>query len=423
MTASSLATLALALVAALVPACSDADVGLPSATAASAAPSVPVADAPLSEQRAALLDLAFDSVSKMPSMPHVKDRSRDQEAVVTAALELEQPLRAARYIPAIDNWRRGTAFAELACWCAEHGATAEVESYLTLAQQVVDMPADQMPDVEGSQDWRRERILARIAKAHVLLGRTEEAAQIEAGLPGPERSEIETVKARSADAAACDEQIAGLGRLAASSGLDEVRAALDAAVEYHARFYDDEARRDELAEAIETAAQRAPLEVQIEVRLELADAALAHHDREQAVARLEQARALLEGSNWDPDDRAPLDSRMILLRAATGDAEAARREADAALAHFEEHNAGLNSIRQARALRPLAEAYAGLHADAQALALYARAVELGAENPNARPRAEELSATCCSMARRDVPPDEALWSRMQAIGAALVAPW
>ena len=61
--------------------------------------------------------------------------------------------------------------------------------------------------------------------------------------------------------------------------------------------------------------------------------------------------------------------------------------------------------------------------DAAALAAYRRAVEDGAENPNARQRAEDLVATCRSMSLHAIEPDADLWARMFQIHDGLGDPW
>jgi hypothetical protein len=55
--------------------------------------------------------------------------------------------------------------------------------------------------------------------------------------------------------------------------------------------------------------------------------------------------------------------------------------------------------------------------------VYARAIDDGVENPNARPRAEDLVATCCSLALQGVEPDAATWSRLRKIHEELREPW
>jgi hypothetical protein len=50
-------------------------------------------------------------------------------------------------------------------------------------------------------------------------------------------------------------------------------------------------------------------------------------------------------------------------------------------------------------------------------------VEDCAANSDSKPRAEDLSATCCSMAESGVEPDAGLWTRMRAIRDGLREPW
>jgi hypothetical protein len=59
----------------------------------------------------------------------------------------------------------------------------------------------------------------------------------------------------------------------------------------------------------------------------------------------------------------------------------------------------------------------------RAIELYKRTIEAGIENPNSRPRAEDLSATCCSMALHNVKPDAELLSRISQIRDGLGDPW
>jgi hypothetical protein len=106
-----------------------------------------------------LLDLAFKTATAIPIRPHIKDRSRAQESVVAVSLDLGQPQRAQHYIKQIDNWRRGAGYADLAFYCAQHGKTNEAQHYLDLASQ-----STRDPKVE---DWRRDRIRVKIAKAHL----------------------------------------------------------------------------------------------------------------------------------------------------------------------------------------------------------------------------------------------------------------
>jgi len=80
-------------------------------------------------------------------------------------------------------------------------------------------------------------------------------------------------------------------------------------------------------------------------------------------------------------------------------------------------------IYRAETLCPLAEAYRTLGDAASALAVYKRAVEEATVNPNSRPRAEDLSAICCSLAKHEVEPDLELWARLTKVHDGLGEPW
>src|SRR5262245_19760850 len=147
------------------------------AAVADAPKSGAVVDSPLSASRNRLLELAFDSASALPLKPHIRNRAKSQEEVVTTCFELDQPHRALLYADKMPTWRQGAAYAEYAYYCAKHNATSEVQHYLDLAGKIAD-------DVKGddAQDWQRDRIRAKIAKTHVVLGQTKEAEEFEHGL-------------------------------------------------------------------------------------------------------------------------------------------------------------------------------------------------------------------------------------------------
>src|SRR3972149_726212 len=82
-------------------------------------------DKPLAVYQNELLGHAFETAAAIPVKPHIKDRSRAQEKVVAASLELDQPLRAQMLIEKIDNWRRGSGYCDIAFYCARQGYSGE----------------------------------------------------------------------------------------------------------------------------------------------------------------------------------------------------------------------------------------------------------------------------------------------------------
>ncbi|MEO6708359.1 MAG: hypothetical protein ABI054_04770, partial [Planctomycetota bacterium] len=115
------------------------------------------ADTQLAGFQVELLELAFQTASALPTNPHIKNRSRMQEEVATACLALGQPERAMKVVEAIEGWRRGTGYADIASWCASHGMQATARRCIDRARQVAE--TSEVADVEGedAQTWRRER--------------------------------------------------------------------------------------------------------------------------------------------------------------------------------------------------------------------------------------------------------------------------
>jgi tetratricopeptide (TPR) repeat protein len=362
-----------------------------------------------------LLDLAFESATAIPIKPHIKDRSRTQEEVIAVTLELDQPRRAHGYIKMIDNWRRGAGYADLAFYCAQHGKTNAARHFLDLASQIA-----RAPDVK---DWRRDHIRIKIAKTYIWLGQTQQANQFEAGVVSSESGKVARVQARLSDDDAFHEQIKALDALMASGNFDIIKNTLDAYAELFDRFYGDAEWRSRVEEKIKTSLGNLPVLFRIELLMSLAASARNHADQDKALELVNAAQAMADAYQWPPRYGIPLKARLAEHRFLAGDTQKARSDTDVALALFETVRDQMVDIDRAGTIRPLAEAYRAMGDTAAALAVYRWAVAEGVRNPNSRPRAEDLSATCRSMALHGVEPDAQLWTRMRKIRAELGTPW
>lgn len=380
-------------------------------------------DEPLDAWRLELLDLAFRTASALPLQPHVKNRSRAQASVVDDCIALDQPRRALGYIEQITNWRRGAGYADLAFHLAQHGETAAVQPLLDLAEEVSETAAKEDSALESAQDWKKDRIRARIAQTHAWLGRAREAARFAEGAVESESGKVAVVEAMHASADAFDEQMRRLDQVVLTGSFDQQRQALEACAQLFDRFYDDAERRTSAQEKIRTSWTKLPVPVRLELWMELAGFALDHEDASKALDLVQEAHAIMDGARWTPDLQIPMLARLATLRHRAGDAERAHSEVDAALASFDTQREKIVNIDRAGVLRSLAEAYAAMGDASASRKTYARAVEAGVENPNSRPRAEDLAATCRSMARQAVQPGDELLARMQQIHERLGAPW
>jgi hypothetical protein len=389
-------------------------------------------DAAIPQFQSRLLELAFQAASAMPLEPHIKDRSRAQEAVVAACLELDQPQRARRFSEGIENWRRGSAQADLALYLARRGDEQAARECLELATRVIESApaASDAPqaeelgeDGEPVQEWRLDRVRARIAGAYLWLGERERARELGADLVDSEAGHLAAVKAMLSDEQAFDRQMQANDAIIEHGNLDQLRNVLATSVQLFERFYGDQRRRAAAEQRIRACSGKVPRDHYVGVLMQLAESALAQGDADGARALVDETRALVAGASWTAELRLPLLARLAGLRHRTGDSAAARAELDAARAEFARQYAGIFDIYRAGVLRPLAEAYLTLGDRATALEVYKQAVEEGVQNPNSRPRAEDLAATCTSLAVHGLEPDASLWARLVEVRDELGSPW
>jgi len=393
--------------------------GLSLATACIERHSPPIADAPLTVQQAALLDLAFDAASAFPRNPHEKNRARAQETVVVASLELDLPERALRYTGGIENWRQGLAYAEYTLWSVRRGADAsQLRTVMDLAAAIGDDPVK-----TGGQDWRRARIRVRLAESWLTLGDADRAAEFMAGANAAEAGAIVRTFAKLADADAFDRQIAAVDAVILAGDFDAVRHAMAACIELYDRFYADETRRALAEEKVITSWYGMPVDVNLSLRMGLAEAALRHEDPAKALEIVDSAQRLFEKQVWTAVDRIRMRAQLAGLRYRAGDEERARAEAEGAWLAFNLSRDEIVDIERAGVLVPLAEAFLDLGDRSEALALYLHAAEEARINPNSRPRCDDLVAICCSLAIRNLQPDTALDAKLYALRDSLGDPW
>ncbi len=370
-------------------------------------------DIPLKPYQAELLDIAFQAASAMPVFPHIKNRSRAQEMVVTACFGLDQPLRARQYIEQIDNWRRGAGYADLALYCARRAFKDKVESYLNLADQIS----------KENEDWRKDRIKVKIASVYAYLGQTDKASQFKKDVEASETGKMAQIEAMIYPEDSFNKQMENLNNLVSSKNFDIVKNALGAYPELYNRFYTNVERRTFIEKKIKASWSSIPTSVRIDLLTELVNFSLGHGDQEKALELVHEAEAFMNSTTWPVRFGIPLKAEQAGLRFRSGDEERARTEIQDALDMFDANREKIINIYRAGILRSIAESYQAMGDIKKALDLYKRALEAGIENPNSRPRAEDLTATCCSMALRAVEPGAELLHRIREIRDGLGDPW
>jgi hypothetical protein len=351
--------------------------------------------------QAQLLDLAMQAATQIPIEPHVKDRSRAQEEVVAAYLRLNHTEQALQAIPKIADWRRGAAYADFALHLVQTADARDAGHYLALAQGVA----------QTAEDWRRERINGKIARVRSLMQDRQRAENQD----DPNAALVDKQK--------CDDLLNTLANAAAERNLDSTRDALEAAAEHFDKFYQDTARRTHIEEQMKAAWESVPQMLRITLLMTLSESALKHSDPAKALALINEAQALLDAFKWSQEYRISSVAKLAALRFRAGEATTATSQIVQAMSQFDTDRQMIMGIEQAGVWRAIAEAQKTMSQDQAALESYRKAIELGADNPNARPRALDLSATCRSMAVSSVEPDSQMWNRLYQLREGLTHPW
>ena len=413
----------LGLVAALsMVACEPTSSLAPESTAATtSAHSSAVVDAALNTTVTAgtrtLLETAFAAGSALPTDPHSKTRSRLQAECVAASVALGLADLAEAQAAQIDDWRRGVALADIAVLRVQQGRADAAEALLVAAGKLAATPT------LFTQDWQRERVLAAVARVRLLQGHAEESAKLTAGLEPDGRASTLATRAATAQDAALQTLLADIGASLASTQFDSIRHALEALTQLFGSPRTSAALKAQVEAYVRTACAKMPMRVRVETLTTLATAACASGDKATGLRLLQEAHTLFAPARLLPQDSLPLLAVLASARHKVGDAAAAQAEIDAALKMYWDERARITDIERADALRSLAEAMAAMGRSEQALQTWRMALEEGVINPNGRPRAEDLVATCCSMAVHGAAPDAALLALIARFQKGLVAPW
>ena len=365
-------------------------------------------------QEAKLLSFAFEVASAIPTQPHEKDRAKMQQAVVDACLAVDRPARAAEYARKIDNWRRGVAFGDLAFYMAGRGDRDMAESYMELASRTA----------VHYRGWRKDRIKVRIARTRAVLGDIEGAEELTRDVDQSEAGRLEGVKKTSESDEAFQQKLTEMKAHIAKGNFDITRNALASVGELYAREYSNRTRRAALMGIIEASYRKLPVIVQIDLLADLVQSAIDHGDREAALGLVDRATEIADSVTWRRLFYGlGVKARLAKLRYLAGDEGEACKRLEAVLATYRLKRQSIPGMRRAETLRGVAEAYATMGRSETALEIYRLAVEDGSENPNARVRALDLSATCCSMAIYGIAPNAQLWARIKEIRGGLRDPW
>jgi hypothetical protein len=416
------------LLTALAAACGGDDTALHARGTGTGARPAPTAsaDRALAAWQRELLQLAFDAASAFPLEPHRKNRSAAQHRVVDACFELGQPELAVAWGRQLADWRRGCAYADFA-WCrARAGDAAGARDYVALAEGVVRAERDD----PNAQAWRGDLIRIKCARALAALGDEAAAAAATAGIEPASAHAVDGAwaaavvdRVQRSDARAATVELAAIDAGYPSAPLGHRAVALATVVRLHERFHADTALRTACTDrVVQRWTELAPA-LRLSALERMARTALANGDRDGARALVAAMRGIVEQHRWRPQDGLPQQGRLVELTHALGDHERARADLEQALAAYHRERDAIASIDRAEALRPLAFAAFACGDAAQGQQLLALVLEEGVENPNSRPRCDDLVDTCLQLCTRGIEPSPAVRARIGEIRAGLADPW
>jgi hypothetical protein len=373
-----------------------------------------------------LLRIAFAAASKFPLDPHHKNRSRAQEVAVAAAFELDQPELAIELAAGIRDWRRGCAHADYAWVMATRGRRPEAEQHLKLALQV---QQGEREDLNG-QEWRGDMIALKMSRAYAALGDSEQAAAAAAAIDVATTHAVDASWAQTAAERVrllapehASKELAELDLGFPTMTLGQQGTALALMARLHERFFADAALRAELEQRLTVRYDKVMPSLRLDALATMVRTSVAHGERDGARALVAAARGIVTNHRWRAEDRLPQVARLCELQFLVGDADRAKVEAEQALGEWHREREQIIDIFRAESLRPLALAWHTMGEPDLARDLLAQVLEEGMENPNSRPRCDDLVDTLVAMAVRGIDPTASLWPRIREIVAGLGEPW
>ncbi|MFM1866687.1 MAG: hypothetical protein RL591_95 [Planctomycetota bacterium] len=364
-------------------------------------------------RRVEIARFGYDVASMIPTEGNVRDQAKAQEWCVAAMIALGDRAGAEEMANSMRTWRRAACYADIGLSYARAGETAKASEFAERA----------LKSLPEWLDWQQERIRVKVAQVYVVLGESGRADELAKGVGEPEIGKVEMIEATRADEAEFDARLAEIEAWLATGNFDLARNALDVSEALYGRFVKDAARRTKIEDVVRRLNAKVPFDLRVASLLELARTASKAGDAAHALELVAEAKAEFAKAKWLPEDFV---TQMALLGTGefeAGDSAGARKTLDEAVVYFQTNRDSIVDIFRGAPLRLVAKGYATLGNDAKAREIFALAINEGAINGNARPRAEDLAAACADLATTGVEPGEELWARMAEIRAGLRAPW
>jgi tetratricopeptide (TPR) repeat protein len=285
-----------------------------------------------------------------------------------------------------------------------------------MALRALDYPAD-------IEDWARDMVATQAARVYLMIGDEPRALETMKGRAPAEVAKFEVARVSSADAAQLDSQADAFDRGIATMNFDLARSGIDGYSALLVRVLDDAPRRDRALKALEAAITGLPIDLQVTVNADVAVSLHEHGQPALAAGFLKRAVELNANTAFLAQDLAPYGVVVAKARLRMGDVAGARADLVRLRAQYDANSQQIVNLRRAQSLRALAEGFALIGDRDEAVRCQREALEAGTINPNSRPRAEDLSATCASIALTGIEPDASIRKQIERARAGLADPW
>jgi tetratricopeptide (TPR) repeat protein len=380
---------------------------------APAPPSAAMRQPAVRRDAASLVAVADGVAALIPANPHARDRAIMQEEAVKGWIALGDLARAEAGMRRIGDWRRGEATALVA---QARAARGELEAARRLAAEARELGARE-------EDWRRDRIGAEVGRTLAMTGDLGQIDGLVDPMAAAEAGNVAAAVTAVVPADRLEAQATVFDQAIGTGAFDLVRGGLDGYLAIMRRSDCDDAWRARAVTALDGALPGLPYDLRVQYLVSLADVHGAQGRADEARAALDRAGREMAAAAFLPEDIVPIGAPIAVARGRIGDLDAARAALRSLRSTFEARREEVVDLRRATSWRALGSAFMGLGDRVDAEACFAAALEDGALNPNARPRAEDLCLTLLAMARSGFVPTDAMDRRIDAIRAGLVDPW
>jgi tetratricopeptide (TPR) repeat protein len=219
-------------------------------------------------------------------------------------------------------------------------------------------------------------------------------------------------------------QAAAFDKAITANNFDLARGAVEGYLSWLERLpNNDPARRERIVAAVSGALAKFPADVRVRLMERTAEILAKQGDVAAARDWLSRAAAVLAATGLQEEDITPAKCDLAVSRARIGDRDEALADLDAAKRDYLERRFRIQSPFRAQSPRALAEGYAAVGDLDSAINCYQTALSDGIVNPNSCPRAEDLAATCASIARSGVPVPDDVQDRIKRIRVDFRDPW